>query len=126
RGVVSMRHQGSLPRRARQEMPMRSQFFVLMLTVALLATACGAGNGGNENQAGLPGGTLVTAGSRWVQTRDLRAASGWTAQLEYQERFALPTVHLESMKLYMARFRMADPFYVDVHDLQDFAVESPR
>ena len=94
---------------------MRFHYLAAALTMVMLATACGAGtdDGGNDDQA--PDGTLVAAGSRWVQTRNLSAGSGWAGQLEYSLGNALPTVHLDSMTMYMARCTTLDSFYADAH-----------
>ncbi len=100
---------------------MRTNYFAAILTLVLLATACGAGSGdGGGNGDPTSGGTLVTGGSRFVQTRDLSAGGGWETLLEYNLGNGLPAVHSESSTLYMARFTMADPFRVEVHDLDPF------
>jgi len=105
---------------------MRFHCLAAALMMVMLATACSAGTSEDTGDDGAPGGTLVAAGSRWVQTRDLSREGGWTQQLEYAVRYALPSAHPQSMTMYMARFTMADPFHVDVHDLSTFDIVEPR
>lgn len=101
---------------------MRTNYFAVILSLVLFATACGPGNGdGGGNDRPFAGGTLVTAGSTFVQTRDLATASGWDDLLKYNLGNALPAVHDRSMTLYMAHFDSGpDDFHVDSHDLDTF------
>jgi|GEM_PF-2738482 len=112
---------------------MRIQHIMAVLIVAMLSGACSSGSGNGDNgdgsgagDGGAHTGSLVVGGSRFVQTLDLTADTGWTRLLEYTIGNALPAVHVPASELFMGRFTLADPFHIDVHALLPFSRTAVR
>ena len=112
---------------------MRIQHIMAVLIVAMLSGACSSGSGNGDNgdgsgagDGGAHTGSLVVGGSRFVQTLDLTADTGWTRLLEYTIGNALPAVHVPASELFMGRFTLADPYHIDVHALLPFSGTAVR
>ena len=111
---------------------MRIQHIMAVLIVAMLSGACSSGSGNSDNgdgsgagDGGAHTGSLVVGGSRFVQTLDLTADTGWTRLLEYTIGNACrPFTSLPVNCLWT--LTLADPFHIDVHALLPFSRTAVR